>query len=77
MLATKFTFRTDPNSGIFITGNSRKAMVASVEASLGRLETDRIDLYWAHMSDGVTPLEEIQTPDPQDSSFATRLPPRA
>lgn len=34
-------------------------MVASVEASLKRLETDRIDLYWAHMSDGVTPLEEL------------------
>jgi aryl-alcohol dehydrogenase-like predicted oxidoreductase len=51
--------RTDPNSGILVTGNSRKAMVASVEASLKRLKTDRIDLYWAHMSDGVTPAEEI------------------
>ncbi|MFT8958213.1 MAG: aldo/keto reductase, partial [Gluconobacter oxydans] len=30
-----------------------------VEASLKRLMTDRIDLYWAHMSDGVTPREEI------------------
>jgi aryl-alcohol dehydrogenase-like predicted oxidoreductase len=59
VLATKFTLRTDPNSGILVTGNSRKAMVASVEASLKRLKTDRIDLYWAHMSDGVTPLEEI------------------
>jgi aryl-alcohol dehydrogenase-like predicted oxidoreductase len=34
-------------------------MVASVEASLKRLKTDRIDLYWAHVSDGVTPVEEI------------------
>jgi hypothetical protein len=34
-------------------------MVSSVEASLKRLQTDRIDLYWAHVSDGVTPLEEI------------------
>jgi len=59
VLATKFTMRTDPNSGIFVTGNSRKAMVASVEASLKRLKTDRIDIYWAHMSDGVTPAEEI------------------
>ena len=59
VLATKFTMRTDPNSGILVTGNSRKAMVASVEASLKRLKTDRIDLYWAHMSDGVTPAEEI------------------
>jgi hypothetical protein len=55
VLATKFTMRTDPNAGILVTGNSRKSMVALVEASLKRLKTDRIDLYWAHMSDGVTP----------------------
>ena len=59
VLATKFTMRTDPSSGILVTGNSRKAMVWSVEASLKRLKTDRIDLYWAHMADGVTPVEEI------------------
>lgn len=59
VLATKFTMRTDPSSGILVTGNSRKAMVASVDASLKRLKTDRIDLYWAHASDGVTPVEEL------------------
>lgn len=59
VLATKYTFRTDQGSGILVTGNSRKAMTASVEASLKRLKTDRIDLYYAHISDGVTPLEEI------------------
>lgn len=42
-----------------MTDNSRQAMVASVEASLRRLKTDRIDMYWAHVSDGATPLEEI------------------
>jgi aryl-alcohol dehydrogenase-like predicted oxidoreductase len=30
-----------------------------VEESLTRLKTDHIDLFWAHMSDGVTPMEEI------------------
>ncbi|SAL09676.1 aldo/keto reductase [Caballeronia sordidicola] len=59
VLASKFTFRSTPQDGILITGNSRKAMVASVEASLKRLNTDRIDLLWAHMSDAVTPLEEL------------------
>jgi aryl-alcohol dehydrogenase-like predicted oxidoreductase len=59
VLATKFTMRAYPNDGILITGNSRKSMVASVEASLKRLKTDRIDLLWAHMSDGVTPAEEL------------------
>ena len=34
-------------------------MIQSVEASLKRLHTDRIDLYWAHFSDGVTPMDEI------------------
>jgi aryl-alcohol dehydrogenase-like predicted oxidoreductase len=59
VLSTKFAVKTDANSGILVTGNSRQAMVASVEASLKRLKTDRIDLYWAHVDDGVTPLEEI------------------
>jgi aryl-alcohol dehydrogenase-like predicted oxidoreductase len=59
VLATKFTMMTDAKSGILVTGNSRKAMASSVEASLKRLKTDRIDLYWAHASDGVTPVEEI------------------
>ncbi|WP_413711687.1 aldo/keto reductase [Rhizobium sp. Rhizsp82] len=59
VLATKFTMRTNPESGILATGNSRRAMVVSVEESLKRLKTDRIDLLWAHASDGVTPVEEV------------------
>ncbi|NYS42178.1 aldo/keto reductase, partial [Pseudomonas syringae pv. actinidiae] len=47
------------NPGRLTTGNSRKAMLSSVEASLKRLKTDRIDLYWAHHPDAVTPIEEI------------------
>lgn len=59
VLATKYTCSVDETSGVLVTGNSRQAMVSSVEASLKRLRTDRIDLYWAHVSDGVTALEEI------------------
>lgn len=59
VLATKFTLRAEGNASIVVTGNSRKAMVSSVEQSLKRLKTDRIDLYWIHMPDGVTPSEEI------------------
>lgn len=59
VVSTKFAVKTDADSGILVTGNSRQAMVASVEASLRRLKTDRIDLYWAHVDDGVTPIEEI------------------
>lgn len=59
VLATKFTNGAAPNANRLVTGNSRKAMVASVEASLKRLKTDRIDIYWAHHPDGITPIEEI------------------
>lgn len=59
VLATKYTRGDRPNAGPLVTGNSRKAMVASVEASLRRLKTDRIDIYWAHWPDHVTPSEEI------------------
>lgn len=59
LLASKYTSGTLPNANRLVTGNSRKAMVASVEASLKRLKTDRIDLYWVHHPDGVTPAEEL------------------
>jgi len=59
VLATKFTNGAVPNANRLVTGNSRKAMVASVEASLKRLKTDRIDIYWAHHPDPHTPLEEL------------------
>jgi aryl-alcohol dehydrogenase-like predicted oxidoreductase len=59
VLATKYTLGTTANDGISRTGNSRKNMIHSLEASLKRLKTDRIDLYWAHFADGMTPMEEI------------------
>jgi aryl-alcohol dehydrogenase-like predicted oxidoreductase len=59
VVATKYTLTkpdsTDPNSG----GNSRKNMMKSVERSLKRLQTDHIDLYYLHMWDYMTPVEEI------------------
>jgi aryl-alcohol dehydrogenase-like predicted oxidoreductase len=58
VLATKYTSNTrrgDPNAG----GNHRKNMVQSLEASLRRLNTDYIDLYWVHAWDPLTPVEEL------------------
>jgi aryl-alcohol dehydrogenase-like predicted oxidoreductase len=43
----------------YSVGNDRRGMVRAVEGSLERLKTDRIDLYWVHHQDGVTPIEEV------------------
>jgi len=59
VVASKYTLGASADSGISRTGNSRKNMVHSLETSLKRLKTDRIDLYWVHMADGTTPIEEI------------------
>jgi aryl-alcohol dehydrogenase-like predicted oxidoreductase len=58
VLATKFTnsmSANDANAG----GNHRKNMFQAVEASLKRLQTEYIDLYWMHIWDQITPLEEV------------------
>ena len=58
VLATKYTNAmpgADPNAA----GNHRKSMVQAVEASLKRLKTDYIDLYWLHIWDFLTPIDEV------------------
>jgi aryl-alcohol dehydrogenase-like predicted oxidoreductase len=59
VLATKFSSGATPNSNQLHKGNSRKAMIFSVEESLRRLKTDYIDLYWVHHPDNITSSEEI------------------
>ena len=58
VLSTKYSLTMrwgDPNG----SGNQRKNMVRSVEASLKRLDTDYIDLLYLHVWDDRTPVEEI------------------
>jgi aryl-alcohol dehydrogenase-like predicted oxidoreductase len=68
VLATKFAFNgsaspliatqaggKNPNAG----GAGAKNIHRALDASLTRLGTDYIDLYWMHIWDGVTPVEEI------------------
>ena len=58
VLATKYSNAApgnDPNAA----GNHRKSMMQALEASLKRLQTDYIDLYWVHIWDGITPVEEV------------------
>ena len=67
VLATKFAFNSsssplstkqsigNPNAG----GSGAKNIHRALDASLKRLKTDYIDLYWMHIWDGITPVEEI------------------
>ena len=68
VLATKFAFNAsrsplapggtgggNPNAG----GCGAKNIHRAIDASLRRLGTDFVDLYWMHIWDGVTPVEEI------------------
>lgn len=59
VIASKYTYGSHDLTSLTATGNSRKTMMRSVEGSLKRLKTDRIDVYWVHMADGVTPMDEI------------------
>jgi aryl-alcohol dehydrogenase-like predicted oxidoreductase len=58
VLSTKYTLSMrpdDPNGG----GAHRKSLVQSLEASLRRLGTDYLDVYWVHIWDVFTPVEEV------------------
>jgi aryl-alcohol dehydrogenase-like predicted oxidoreductase len=58
VLSTKYTLSMrphDPNAG----GTHRKSLVQALEASLRRLRTEYIDLYWVHIWDEFTPVEEV------------------
>jgi 1-deoxyxylulose-5-phosphate synthase len=56
VVATKVNGRTMP--GVNGRGLSRKHVLASIDASLQRLELDYVDLYQIHRWDDETPIEE-------------------
>ena len=57
VVSTKFTLSTDPDDPN-ASGSHRKNLARSLELSLRRLGTDRIDVYWVHIWDPNTPIEE-------------------
>jgi aryl-alcohol dehydrogenase-like predicted oxidoreductase len=60
VIATKFGFKLDPDSGRSVGVDSRPEHVKEVaEASLKRLKTDVIDLFYQHRVDPDVPIEEV------------------
>jgi len=56
VLATKAVGRMGPQA--WNQGASRKHLLAAIDASLARLQTDHVDLYQLHSDDRQTPLDE-------------------
>jgi aryl-alcohol dehydrogenase-like predicted oxidoreductase len=60
VIATKFGFKIDPNTGKQAGLDSRPAHIKEVaEASLKRLKTDVIDLFYQHRVDPDVPIEDV------------------
>ena len=60
VIATKFGFKFDPNTGKQAGLNSRPEHIRQVaEASLKRLRTDIIDLFYQHRVDPDVPIEDV------------------
>ncbi|MBS1603103.1 MAG: aldo/keto reductase [Bacteroidetes bacterium] len=58
-IATKFGFRADASGRLSTFDGSPAYMKQAIEASLRRLRTDVIDLYYAHRIDPNVPVEEM------------------
>src|SRR5215468_10586478 len=60
VIATKFGFKLDPDSGRSIGVDSRPEHIKEVaDASLKRLKTDIIDLFYQHRVDPAVPIEDV------------------
>jgi aryl-alcohol dehydrogenase-like predicted oxidoreductase len=60
VIATKFGFKLDPKSGRSVGADSRPEHIKEVaEASLKRLRTDVIDLFYQHRVDPDVPIEDV------------------
>jgi len=60
VIATKFGFKLDPKTGRSVGVDSRPEKIKEVaEASLKRLNTDVIDLFYQHRVDPDVPIEDV------------------
>lgn len=59
VIATKYSLGEASSANPNASGNHRRNLLRSIEASLKRLDTDYIDLFWIHAWDGLTQDEEV------------------
>ena len=59
VISSKYGLGNPEKSDRTNNGASRKAMITSVDASLRRLGTDYLDVFWVHFPDAFTPIDEI------------------
>jgi aryl-alcohol dehydrogenase-like predicted oxidoreductase len=59
VISSKYGLGNPEKSNRANNGASRKAMISSVDASLRRLGTDYLDVFWLHFPDAFTPIDEI------------------
>ena len=59
VVATKAGFAA--GKGVHAGGNGAKHVHAALDGSLGRLQTDHVDLFWVHVWDSFTPSPECST----------------
>jgi aryl-alcohol dehydrogenase-like predicted oxidoreductase len=60
LIATKFGFKLDPSSGEIVGVDSQPQHIKEVAAaSLKRLKTDTIDLFYQHRVDPDVPIEDV------------------
>lgn len=57
VLGSKYTLPRDPTD-VNAAGNHRKNLRLALDASLRKLRTDYLDIYWVHCWDRHTPIEE-------------------
>lgn len=58
-IATKAGIRRDPSTGVRYFDNAPEHLRSELEASLGRLGVDHVDLFYVHRREADRPIEEV------------------
>lgn len=59
VIATKYALKDADTNNVNGSGTNRKNMMRSIEGSLKRMNTDYIDLFYLHIWDNLSPIDEV------------------